>query len=121
MKFKCVRDQEFVIGGYTAPRGSRVGLGALLVGYHDGRDLVYAGKVGTGFDTATLRSLHKQLSGLEQDTSTVHPRPGRRARARAGCVQKWWRRSGSRNGHATASSVTRDIPGCAPTRAPTKW
>jgi hypothetical protein len=46
LKFECARDQEFVIGGYTAPRGSRVGLGALLVGYHDGRDLVYAGKVG---------------------------------------------------------------------------
>ncbi|MFX0577919.1 non-homologous end-joining DNA ligase [Nocardia nepalensis] len=66
LKFKCVRDQEFVIGGYTAPRGSRIGLGALLVGYHSGRDLVYAGKVGTGFDTATLHSLHDQLSGIEQ-------------------------------------------------------
>ncbi|MDT5350790.1 MAG: bifunctional non-ous end joining protein LigD [Mycobacterium sp.] len=69
LKFKCVRDQEFVIGGYTAPKGSRVGLGALLVGYYKGRDLVYAGKVGTGFDTATLRSLQKQLSRIEQDTS----------------------------------------------------
>jgi DNA ligase D-like protein (predicted ligase) len=69
LKFKCVRDQEFVIGGYTAPRGSRVGLGALLVGYHDGSDLVYAGKVGTGFDDTTLRSLHQRLSGIEQDES----------------------------------------------------
>ncbi|BCQ09231.1 ATP-dependent DNA ligase [Mycobacterium heckeshornense] len=67
LKFKCVRDQEFVIGGYTAPKGSRIGLGALLVGYYDGRDLVYAGKVGTGFDDATLRRLHQQLSGIEQD------------------------------------------------------
>ncbi|HZU47403.1 MAG TPA: non-homologous end-joining DNA ligase [Mycobacterium sp.] len=67
LKFKCVRDQEFVIGGYTAPKGSRVGLGALLVGYYDGTDLVYAGKVGTGFDEATLRSLHAQLSGMEQN------------------------------------------------------
>jgi DNA ligase D-like protein (predicted ligase) len=66
LKFKCVRDQEFVIGGYTAPKGSRVGLGALLVGYHDGRDLVYAGKVGTGFDDATLRNLHERLSGIER-------------------------------------------------------
>lgn len=46
LKFKCVHDQEFVIGGYTTPKGSRVGLGALLVGYYDGNDLVYAGKVG---------------------------------------------------------------------------
>ena len=69
LKFKCTLDQEFVIGGYTAPKGSRVGLGALLVGYYEGRDLVYAGKVGTGFDNATLRSLHQRLSGIEQDTS----------------------------------------------------
>jgi bifunctional non-homologous end joining protein LigD len=69
LKFKCVRDQEFVIGGYTAPKGSRIELGALLVGYYDGRELVYAGKVGTGFDDATLRSLHKRLSVIEQDRS----------------------------------------------------
>jgi bifunctional non-homologous end joining protein LigD len=67
LKFKCVRDQEFVVGGYTGPKGSRVGLGALLLGYYDGRDLVYAGKVGTGFDEATLRSLHERLSVIEQD------------------------------------------------------
>jgi bifunctional non-homologous end joining protein LigD len=66
LKLKCSRDQEFVIVGYTAPKGSRVGLGALLLGYHDGGDLVYAGKVGTGFDTATLRSLHSKLSRSEQ-------------------------------------------------------
>jgi bifunctional non-homologous end joining protein LigD len=69
LKFKCVRDQEFVVGGYTSPKGSRIELGALLLGYHDGRDLVYAGKVGTGFDEATLRSLHERLSPLEQDAS----------------------------------------------------
>jgi DNA ligase D-like protein (predicted ligase) len=67
LKFKCVRDQEFVVGGYTAPKGSRVELGALLLGYHDGRDLVYAGKVGTGFDEATLHSLHERLSAIERD------------------------------------------------------
>jgi bifunctional non-homologous end joining protein LigD len=69
LKFKCVRDQEFVIGGYTAPKGSRVELGALLVGYYQGDDLVYAGKVGTGLDHATLRHLHKRLSAIEQDRS----------------------------------------------------
>jgi bifunctional non-homologous end joining protein LigD len=67
LKFKCVRDQEFVVGGYTRPQGSRIALGALLLGYHDGRDLVYAGKVGTGFDEATLQSLHQRLSPIEQD------------------------------------------------------
>lgn len=69
LKFKCVRDQEFIIGGYTAPKGSRIGLGALLIGYHDGGDLVYAGKVGTGFDEATLRRLHEQLSAIEHDAA----------------------------------------------------
>lgn len=71
LKFKCVRDQEFVVGGYTNPKGSRIELGALLLGYYTGdgesRDLVYAGKVGTGFDEATLRSLHERLSPLEQE------------------------------------------------------
>jgi bifunctional non-homologous end joining protein LigD len=67
LKFKCVRDQEFVIGGYTAPNGSRIKLGALLIGYQEGRDLVYTGKVGTGFHEATLRGLHKRLSAIEQD------------------------------------------------------
>ena len=71
LKFKCSRDQEFVVVGYTAPKGSRVGLGALLLGYHDDGELVYAGKVGTGFDTPTLRSLHERLSQTDQKTSPV--------------------------------------------------
>jgi DNA ligase D-like protein (predicted ligase) len=71
LKFKCSLDQEFVIVGYTGPKGTRVGLGALLLGYHDDGELVYAGKVGTGFDTATLRTLHQRLSRTEQDTSPV--------------------------------------------------
>ncbi|MDB4948706.1 MAG: ligD [Gemmatimonadetes bacterium] len=63
VKVKCARRQEFVVGGFTAPRGTRVGLGALLLGYYgaDGR-LLYAGKVGTGFDDALLRSLQARLS-----------------------------------------------------------
>ena len=67
LKFKCVRDQEFVVGGYTSPKGSRIELGALLIGYYDDGDLVYAGKVGTGFDEATLRKLHERLSAIERD------------------------------------------------------
>jgi DNA ligase D-like protein (predicted ligase) len=69
LKFKCSMRQELVIGGFTDPAGSRVGLGALLVGYNEGGRLRYAGKVGTGFDTATLLSLRKQLEQLEQDRS----------------------------------------------------
>jgi bifunctional non-homologous end joining protein LigD len=71
LKLKCSRDQEFVIVGYTAPKGSRIGLGALLLGYYDGPDLVYAGKVGTGFDTATLQSLHKRLSRAQLDSPPI--------------------------------------------------
>ena len=66
LKFKCENNQEFVIGGFTDPQGARIGFGALLIGYYDGDDLVYAGKVGTGFSTATLRVLHEELSALEQ-------------------------------------------------------
>jgi bifunctional non-homologous end joining protein LigD len=68
LKFKCESGQEFVIGGFTDPRGSRTGFGALLLGYYDpGHQLVYAGKVGTGFTQRTLDSLHAKLAGLEQD------------------------------------------------------
>jgi DNA ligase D-like protein (predicted ligase) len=69
LKFKCVRDQEFVIGGWTDPQGSRTAFGALLLGYHDGAALVYAGKVGTGFNDMLLRSLGGRLERLEQDHS----------------------------------------------------
>jgi len=57
LKFKCVNRQEFVIGGYTEPQGEQIGFGALLVGYYDVEDLIYAGKVGTSFDGQTLRRL----------------------------------------------------------------
>jgi DNA ligase D-like protein (predicted ligase) len=69
LKFKCVRDQEFVIGGFTDPTGSRVGLGALLVGYYEGDRLRYAGKVGTGYDQRTLRALRARLEALETSQS----------------------------------------------------
>jgi DNA ligase D-like protein (predicted ligase) len=69
LKLKCGRGQEFVVGGFTEPAGSRVGFGALLLGYYDGDRLRYAGKVGTGWDTRTLRSLRAEFDGLEQDTS----------------------------------------------------
>jgi bifunctional non-homologous end joining protein LigD len=69
LKFKCIRQQEFVIGGYTEPGGSRIGFGALLLGYYEGDDLVYAGKVGTGFDDEMLRDLGEQLALRERKTS----------------------------------------------------
>jgi ATP-dependent DNA ligase len=57
-----------VIGGYTDPKGSRVGFGALLVGYYKGDDLRYAGMVGTGYDTETLRELKSKLADIERDS-----------------------------------------------------
>jgi len=68
LKFKCVHRQELVIGGFTEPHGSRIGFGALLLGYYDGADLIYAGKVGTGFEDETLRLMKERLSSLERDT-----------------------------------------------------
>jgi bifunctional non-homologous end joining protein LigD len=69
LKFKCSAEQELVIGGYTAPRGSRTDLGALLLGYYDDGELRYAGKVGTGFTRETLRDLAAQLAPLKRDRS----------------------------------------------------
>jgi bifunctional non-homologous end joining protein LigD len=77
-KLKCHAEQELVIGGYTAPQGSRTDFGALLVGYYEDGRLSYAGKVGTGFDQATLRDLGARLRKLESDDSPfadVHPIP----------------------------------------------
>jgi bifunctional non-homologous end joining protein LigD len=68
LKFKCIQEQEFVIGGYTDPRGERIGFGALLVGFYRRGKLEYAGKVGTGFDTDTLQRLGRKLVQLETDT-----------------------------------------------------
>jgi bifunctional non-homologous end joining protein LigD len=65
LKMKCEASQELVVGGFTDPQGSRVGLGALLVGYFDGDDLAFAGKIGTGFDTKLLLELRARLDKLE--------------------------------------------------------
>ena len=65
LKMKCEAAQELVVGGFTDPQGSRVGLGALLVGYYQGDDFVFAGKVGTGFDTKLLTELRQRLNAIE--------------------------------------------------------
>jgi bifunctional non-homologous end joining protein LigD len=69
LKMKCEATQELVVGGFTEPQGARVGLGALLVGYFDQGRLVFAGKVGTGFDAKMLVSLRAELEALEVPTS----------------------------------------------------
>ena len=76
LKLKCVWEQEFVVGGYTDPGGSRTGFGALLVGYYEQGTLRYAGKVGTGYSEATLRDLGIRLRELETaEPAFVDARP----------------------------------------------
>jgi bifunctional non-homologous end joining protein LigD len=65
LKMKCELKQDLVVGGFTDPQKSRVGLGALLVGCYQQNDFVYAGKVGTGFDTALLLALRERLDMIE--------------------------------------------------------
>ncbi|MCJ7957051.1 MAG: DNA ligase D [Pseudomonas sp.] len=72
IKLKCRLRQEFVIIGYTRPQGSRSGFGALLLAVNDDSGLVYAGRVGTGFDQASLKAIYAQLTALERKTSPLH-------------------------------------------------
>lgn len=69
LKFKCAMGQELVIGGFTEPKGERVGFGALLLGYFEADKLRYAGKVGTGFDDAFLERFRKTLDEHRRETS----------------------------------------------------
>ena len=66
LKFKCINQQEFVIGGFTDPEGERKGFGALLIGFYKDGNLVYAGKVGTGYDDNTLENLRHKMDKLTQ-------------------------------------------------------
>lgn len=77
-KLKCTARQELVVGGWTDPSGARTGFGALLVGYYEQGSLVYAGKVGTGFDEKTLRSLHVRLRALAQPEAPFRDAPRER-------------------------------------------
>lgn len=81
VKAKCFNQQEFVIGGFSAPEGSREEFGALLLGYHDERGLRFAGKVGTGFSTETLKKMSSVLRPLVRATPPfVDPPTGADAR-----------------------------------------
>lgn len=75
VKVKCLKRQEMVIVGFTDPEGSRSGFGALHLAVNEGRELVYAGKVGTGFDTRTLTDLRKKLGKLERNTPAFQNAP----------------------------------------------
>ncbi len=78
LKFKCSRRQELVIGGFTAPQGSRTGFGALLVGYYERGKLRYAGKVGTGFDSRMLMAMYAEMKKLARGTSPFVDAPRER-------------------------------------------
>ena len=96
LKLKCSAEQELVIGGYTAPRGSREDFGALLVGFYDGDVLRYAGKVGTGFDARELRTLGERMASARAPRLPVRRRRpagarhhlGRARAGRAGRVRR---------------------------------
>lgn len=81
VKIKVLQEQEFVIGGWTEPRGSRSAFGALLLGIYDGKDLVYAGSVGTGFNGDLLDAIYKKLKPLEIARSPFTTTPKLNTRA----------------------------------------
>jgi bifunctional non-homologous end joining protein LigD len=85
-KTNCLLRQDLVVGGFTDPEGSRTGFGALLVGYYERGALIYAGKVGTGFDRAALSDLHARLTRLERMRSPFTPEP---PRAWTGSQRHW--------------------------------
>jgi bifunctional non-homologous end joining protein LigD len=81
IKLKCRKRQEFVIGGWSDPRRSREGLGALLLGYYQDKSLNYCGRVGTGFSQQSLVELRKRLEKIAANTSPFKNSPrGRDAR-----------------------------------------
>lgn len=83
LKVKCLHREEFVVGGYTPPAGSRTGFGALLVGYHRAPgELMYAGRVGTGFSDRVLDELARRLKALEQARSPFENLSGKTGQAR---------------------------------------
>ena len=76
LKFKCVNEQEFIVIGWTEPKGARSGLGALLVGYHENGELRFGGKVGTGFNERELAKLSALLAPLERSMSSLRDTKG---------------------------------------------
>jgi bifunctional non-homologous end joining protein LigD len=75
LKIKVEHRQEFVIGGWTEPRNSREHIGAILLGYHDDDELIYAGHTGGGFSGESLRDMYRRLAPLERDTPPFSTKP----------------------------------------------
>jgi len=91
IKFKWGYEQEFVIGGYTDPEGSRPYFGSLLVGYYEGEKLMFAAKVGTGFNAKLLKSLHDRFQAIRRDRAPFANLPERGGHLTAGQMRfcKW--------------------------------
>ena len=125
VKTKCALRQEFVIGGFTEPEGSREGIGALLIGYYDeSESLVFAGKVGTGFSVAVARDLRRRLEAIERRTPAFAPPLPAAVQRRARWVQPKlvgevtfteWTNDG-RIRHPSFQGLRRDKPARAVTR-----
>ena len=116
------RARSSSIGGYTDPQGTRTGFGALLLGYYEGGELLYAGRVGTGFDDATLASLGRRLEHLGDAGQPVRrPALGRRQAEPTGSSPSSSPRSGSPSGPGTAASAIRGSSGSGTTSPLPRW
>ncbi len=122
LKMKCELAQELVVGGFTDPQGGRVGLGALLVGYFEDHEFVFAGKVGTGFDTKLLLDLRARLDAPRDRRKRHSRRPSAfHACAPTGCGPRSSSRLPSSSGRCTASCVTRVCSAFVRTRTLATW
>jgi bifunctional non-homologous end joining protein LigD len=77
IKIKCVNEQEFVVGGYTPPAGARKHFGAILVGYYEKEKFLFAGKVGTGFDSKSLAAFYKKMRAEQRETCPFSDLPSK--------------------------------------------
>jgi bifunctional non-homologous end joining protein LigD len=111
LKFKCVNEQEIVIGGYTDPKGSRIGFGALLVGYYKGKQLKYTGMVGTGYDDKLLRDLGKNCA-RSRKTIRHFQKVVCRKRMFIGSSRNWLDKLASPNGRVMGSCAIRPSKVC---------
>ena len=116
LKLKCEQGQELVIGGFTAPQGSRSDFGALLLGYYDGDELRYAGKVGTGFDADTLHSLGDRLRELAKDEPPFADAASIRERGVSGSSPNWWPQWALASGRPPGAFATLGSLACATTK-----
>ena len=118
LKLKCHAEQELVIGGYTAPQGSRTDFGALLVGYYEGRAAALRGQGRHGLRPVHARRARLGAARGESARTVPSPTPSRSRARRIGSSRSWWRRSAFRSGPGMAACAIRAISACATTSPP---